>query len=693
MSNAINRKLRRHLLTAATTLALCAAAGGQLHASDTAHLATEPVQQFIVKYRDGSAEQVDATMRARSLDAAARALDATGALGARGGAIQGLQLRHARRMGIGADVIRADRALSPEAARQLVAQLAADPNVEYVEADRLMRAFLTPNDPRYNEQWGFHHAVGGIRAPQAWDRSTGDGIVVAIVDSGIIPHPDLDANSVGGYDFIASTSSGNAGSCDGDGRDADPFDACGILHGVHVAGTVAALTNNGVGVAGTAPDAKLLHLRVLGRNGYGSSSDIIDAITWASGGSVPGVPANQNPAEVINLSLGGGGACGSAYQNAINGAVGRGSTVVVAAGNSNANVANFSPGNCNNVISVASNDQAGARSIWGGGQASNYGNLIDIAAPGTAILSTYRSGSTPSYASNSGTSMAAPHVAGVVALMQAAAATPLSPAEVESVIKQTARAFPSTPDQPIGSGILDANAAVAAVQGDGGGDPGPGPGPGPGELGNGVPVTGVSGSAGSAQHWTITVPAGASNLSIRIAGGTGDADLYVRRGAQATTAVYDCRPYLAGNTETCTFAAPQAGVYHVSVRGYSAFSGVTLTASYQAPGGGGAGNALQNGVPVSGLSGAANSERRYTFEVPAGVSNLSIRTTGGSGDADLYVRRGAAPTTTTYDCRPYLSGNNETCSAAAPQAGTYHVLVRGYSAYSGVSLTASYAGN
>ena len=99
---------------------------------------------------------------------------------------------------------------------------------------------------------------------------------------------------------------------------------------------------------------------------------------------------------------------------------------------------------------------------------------------------------------------------------------------------------------------------------------------------------------------------------------------------------------------------------------------------------------LANGVPVTGLSGAANSTRTWTFVVPSGASNLSFVTSGGTGDADLYVRRGAAPTTSTYDCRPYLSGNNETCTFATPTAGTYHVMLRGYSAYSGVTLRASY---
>lgn len=338
------------------------------------------------------------------------------------------------------------------------------------------------------------------------------------------------------------------------------------------------MTNNGVGVAGTAPEAKVVPVRVLGRGG-GYDSDIADAVVWASGGSVSGVPANQNPAEVINLSLGGGGACGNAMQSAINAAVGRGTTLVIAAGNSNANVSGFSPANCSNVIAVASNTSTGARSSF-----SNYGAGITISAPGSGIVSTLNSGRTTpgseSYASYDGTSMAAPHVAGVVALIQAVSSPAKTPAQIRTLLTSTARAFPSTPSQPIGAGIVDAAAAVAAATGGAGPTPDPRPDPGDGGLQNGVPVTGVAGAAGSTQRWTFTVPAGARNLVIAISGGSGDADLYVRRGTAPTTSAYDCRPYRAGNAESCSFATPQAGTWHVLVRGYTSFSGVTLRASH-----------------------------------------------------------------------------------------------------------------
>ena len=231
------------------------------------------------------------------------------------------------------------------------------------------------------------------------------------------------------------------------------------------------------------------------------------------------------------------------------------------------------------MVAVGSITNSGARSSF-----SNYGAGVDIAAPGSSIYSTLNAGtSTPgaaSYASYNGTSMAAPHVAGVVALMQAAAPSPLTPAQVESIIKSTATPFPATPSQPIGAGILNAQAAVQAAAA----GTQPGPGPGDGELAKGVAVSGLSGAAGGAAYWTVQVPAGASNLSIAASGGTGDVDLYVRSGSQPTTTAYDCRPYLSGNNETCTIAAPVAGTYHVMLRGYSAYSGVSLVANWSAGG-------------------------------------------------------------------------------------------------------------
>jgi len=325
-------------------------------------------------------------------------------------------------------------------------------------------------------------------------------------------------------------------------------------------------------------------VRVLGRGG-GTTSDIADAITWASGGAVSGVTTNSNPAEVINLSLGGSGSCDTTTQNAINGAVGRGTVVVIAAGNSNSNVSGFTPANCNNVVSVASNDREGNRASY-----SNYGALIDVTAPGgetattaNGVLSTLNSGSTTpgteSYAFYQGTSMAAPHVAGLVALMQSKAVS--TPATVESLLKSTARALPGTCSGGCGSGIVQAANAINAVGGT------PPPPPPTNVLTNGVAATGLSAATGGQLNYTMAVPAGATNLTFTTAGGTGDADMYVKFGSAPTTSSYDCRPYASGNSETCSFATPSTGTYYVMLNGYSAFSGLSLTGAYTTGGGGG----------------------------------------------------------------------------------------------------------
>ncbi|TAA10654.1 peptidase S8 [Pseudoxanthomonas winnipegensis] len=599
MSDVVSkRRLQLRALTAATAIALStmvlspAMAQGRVNLSGLQSTEQQGFQRFIVKYRDGSTKATSDASLTQSLSGIARAVPS-----AQGAA---LGLRHLRRTAVGSDVVVASRKLDRADAETLMRQIAADPDVDYVEVDKLNRPTLTPNDTRFGDQWDLGTGTGGMYATTAWDVTNGAGTVVAVLDTGITSHSDLSANILPGYDFITAytlpggTTIGN----DGDGRDSDPSDPgdwlaageCGTdsagrpvpqsaqnssWHGTHVAGTIAAVTNNSKGVAGIAYGAKVVPVRVLGKCG-GFDSDIADAIVWASGGTVSGVPANQNPAEVINLSLGGLGACGTTTQTAINGAVSRGTTLVIAAGNDNTNVSNASPANCNNVVAVGATTSSGARASY-----SNYGSLVDIAAPGSGILSTLNSGTTsPSsetYASYSGTSMATPHVAAVVALMQSVANPALTPAQVETILKNTARAFPSTPSQPIGAGILQARAAVDAAKA--GGSSGGGGSSGS-TLTNGVAVTGLSASTGNSVNYTLNVPAGATNLKFTISGGSGDADLYVRFGSAPTDSTYACRPYKSGNSESCSFASPQTGTYYVRVKAYSTYSGVQLTGSY-----------------------------------------------------------------------------------------------------------------
>ena len=631
--------------------------------------------------------------RLRAELAKARNLEAKGRVDKLGKRL-GVNLKHQRVLATGASLVKMPNG---KGARNLAKRLAKQAGVAYVEENARMYPLLTPNDTYYTSQWHYYESTAGLNLPSAWDVTNGSGTVVAVLDTGITDHSDLDGNVIAGYDFVSSA----ANARDGNGRDSNPDDegdwagagecysgspaSNSSWHGTHVAGTVAAVSNNSKGVAGVAYGAKIMPVRVLAKCG-GTLADIADAIIWSSGGSVSGVSNTSTPADVINMSLGGSGSCGSTYQNAINTAVGNGSTVVVAAGNSNTNASNARPANCSNVVTVAASDRQGNRASY-----SNYGSVVDVTAPGgetatssNGVASTLNSGSTTpgseSYAYYQGTSMAAPHVAGVAALMLSVDST-LSPAQVESTLKSTVRPLAGSCSGGCGAGLVDASAAVAAV--DGGGTP---PGDGTTELNNGDSVSGLSGASGSWQYFKIAVPSGATDLSVQISGGSGDADLYLRQGAKPTTSSYDCRPYRNGNNETCSVASPTTGDYYIGIRGYTSYSSVTLSVSYTEPGSGTGG-----GGTVENLSGSSGSWKHYTLSVPAGQSLLEVDISGGSGDADLYVRYGARPTTSSYDCRPYRNGNNESCDFSNPAAGTWHISIRGYTSYSGVTLDAYYS--
>lgn len=426
--------------------------------------AGESYSKFIVGYKQGPAN-ANASGRANAWGKAAKQ--------------QGVSVQEVRTLATGETLIQADKALSGQAAKDFMTELAASGAVDFVEPDAIMKISLSPNDPRYGEQWDFT-AANGMRIPGAWDVSTGAAATVAVLDTGITSHPDLDANVRPGYDFVSDSASAR----DGNGRDSDPQDQgdwyaageCGETtpgnsswHGTHVAGTVAAVTGNSTGVAGVAPDAKIVPVRVLAKCG-GSLSDIADAIVWASGGTVTGIPANSNPAQVINMSLGGGGTCGATYQNAINAAVNRGTTVVVAAGNEAQNAANSRPANCSSVVSVAASNPSGTLSYY-----SNYGTSVDLTAPGGdvrvaggGILSTINTGTTTpgsaGYANYQGTSMATPHVAGLVALMESKQPS-LTPAQVESTLKLGTRPMPGGCTLGCGAGLSDATKTMGLLGG------------------------------------------------------------------------------------------------------------------------------------------------------------------------------------------------------------------------------------
>jgi serine protease len=205
-------------------------------------------------------------------------------------------------------------------------------------------------------------------------------------------------------------------------------------------------------------------------------------------------------------------------------------------------------------------------------------------------------------------------------------------------------------------------------------------------LTNGVGLGSQSGAKGQQTNYVIAVPAGQASLKVTISGGTGDADLYVKFGAAPTLSTFDCRPFINGNSETCTFTNPAAGNWFIMLNGFAAYSGVTVTATFAAD----TTTALSNNVPVTGLAGASGSQTFFKITVPAGQTQLVVHTSGGTGDVDLYVRKGSKPTTSTFDCRPFINGNNETCTITNPAAADYFIMLRGFASYSGVSLVAHF---
>ena len=397
------------------------------------------------------------------------------------GRSQGHALSLTRRLSTGGVLLNVDSRLDADQAKRLMAAFAQRATVDYVEPDVQMTATMTPNDPEYLKQWHYSEALGGMNLPAAWDTADGAGVTVAVIDTGITPHPDLSANVVAGYDFISNSTEAR----DGNGRDSNPNDegdwynlgdclganppsGSSSWHGTHVAGTIAAQTGNASGVSGVAFNAKVQPVRVLGRCG-GTLADISDAVTWASGGTVTGIPVNPTPAKVINMSLGGSGTCGAAYQNAINGAVARGTTVVVAAGNSAANAANYQPASCANTVVVAASDRQGNLASY-----SNYGAIVDVTAPGgetatlaNGVLSTLNTGTTtqaaPTYKYYQGTSMATPHVAGLAALILGEQS--MTPAAIESTLKSGTRPLPGTCSGGCGAGLADATKTIGSLGG------------------------------------------------------------------------------------------------------------------------------------------------------------------------------------------------------------------------------------
>ena len=330
-------------------------------------------------------------------------------------------------------VIQTSKTLNKNEAKEFMAKVASDPDVASVEPDYInYPAYLQDitfkyNDPQYSKQWNLTNPTTGVQNTGNARLRRGAHVKVAVLDTGYVPHPDLVTGMANGYDFISDPLSAR----DGDGRDPNPrdegdyapYNLCkdqanahtSTWHGTSVAGIIGARGGNGMGIVGTADLARVQPVRVLGRCG-GRTSDIADAIIWAAGGHVDGVPDNTYPAKIINMSLGTVSSCPAAYQRAINIARSKGAIVVAAAGNGNTEASKYAPANCMGVITVGATTKTGARASF-----SNYGTRVNIAAPGEDILtlsmnSLDRPDNTKfSYDYESGTSMAAPHVSALLA--------------------------------------------------------------------------------------------------------------------------------------------------------------------------------------------------------------------------------------------------------------------------------------
>ena len=358
--------------------------------------------------------------------------------------VAGGELSYQRAMSMGFHVFRFATPKPLSEAGAILERLRALPEIEQVTEDLRTSRDLTPNDVAFPTQWNMQSVYtygGAANLPAAWTMTTGSAsTVVAVIDTGITAHPEFQSRILPGYDFISDPVNAN----DGNGRDSDASDPgdwtakheCGYgepaytssWHGTHVTGIIAAAGNNWSGMAGVNWRTRILPVRVLGKCG-GSVSDIIDGMLWAVGLEVPGVPTNPNPAQVLNLSLGGWSpsGCTSAYEEALNRVRATGALVVAAAGNDDNESAYVVPAACEGVMTVGAIDHDGYRASY-----SNYSvvNAVSVSAPGgdisyygtdgSGIYSTVNSGTkgpvASSYAYYQGTSMAAPHVSGIAAL-------------------------------------------------------------------------------------------------------------------------------------------------------------------------------------------------------------------------------------------------------------------------------------
>lgn len=410
-------------------------------------------------------------------------------------------------------------------------------------------ANISPDPRRYTMAQSTPYGIPMVQADQLSQNNL-SARKVCVIDTGYnLGHPDLPDQNNG---VTGQANNSQVGNWFNDGNG----------HGTHVAGTVAALSNN-EGVVGVYPGVDLHIVKIFNDSGsWTFASDLIDGIQQCA-------DAGSN---VVNMSLG-GGSSSTAERNALQSFNNQGILLVAAAGNDGNSSFSY-PASYDAVVSVGA---VGSNESWA--SYSQYNSQVEIAGPGTGVNSTWP---VNTYRSISGTSMATPHVAGVAALVWSFFPQ-CSNTQIRDALNDTAKDKGSAGrDNFYGFGLVQARDAYDYLNTFGCvGDTGNGGG------GNGgvEPVSGqltdLSGSRGAWNRYTWNVPAGVSTLTVEISGGSGDADLYMRLGSQPSTSSYDCRPYLNGNNEVCTFNNPSPGTWHIGIRAYSTYNGVTMDYSYQ----------------------------------------------------------------------------------------------------------------
>lgn len=691
-----------------------------------------------------------------------------------------IKLQHVSTLKNGDSIISFGSEKNIKEVQAIAKKLAMNTSVDTVEPD-YKRFFMAQNQP-----WG----IAKTQSNQLSDNDAAN-MKVCIIDSGYQrSNPDLTANNANGTN---DSGTGN-------------WYENGGSHGTHVAGTIAGI-NNSEGVVGILPNKNVnLHIvKVFNASGWGYSSTLVSAINTCI----------DNGSKVINMSLGGANSS-TAEKNAMQTAADAGVLLIAASGNDGNSTLSY-PASYDAVMAVGAVDSNNQHAEF-----SQYTSQVEVSAPGEAILSTvagdgrlgyitvgstthgndnvvpqthyvqngsdfvvsnvngsasgvlasctisgssyscsnvngniclaerndnqkgsnypeinpakacadagasavivYSNSTRPglqnpflvdantdvtvptvsvsrtlgqqlmtqlgtnasltvngsqNYAYYNGTSMATPHVTGVAALVWSNNPN-CSADDVRSALKNTAVDLGSAGrDDKTGFGLVQSKAASDALSTSCNGTTTPTV----GVLDNGIAKTNLTSSTDL--NFTMEVSAGATDLSFDMAGGTGDADLYVKFGSAPTSNDYDCRPFKNGNNESCPISNAQAGTYYISLVPYSAFSGLSLTGSFTEPSTGGS-------ASVTDISIARRAWKYYTIDIPAGMATLEFVMSGGTGDGDMHIRKGAQPTSTTYDCRPFEGGNNETCSFNNPTADTWHIGIYAYSRVNGASLDVTY---